>query len=58
LKNNHGMGNFYKIFGDGFWGSFIDILWGFTLWMWNTSKIVGDDFWVHLQTSFVDFGIK
>jgi hypothetical protein len=26
--------------------------------MWNTSKIVGDDFWVHLQTSFVDFGIK
>jgi hypothetical protein len=52
------MGNFYKIFGDGFWGSFIDILWGFTLWMWNTSKIVGDSFWVHLQTSFVDFGIK
>jgi hypothetical protein len=25
FEKSHGMGNFYKIFGDGFWGSFTNI---------------------------------
>jgi hypothetical protein len=29
LKNSHGVGNFYKIFCDRFWGSFPNILSGF-----------------------------
>jgi hypothetical protein len=46
LKNNLRVGKFYKIFGDGFWGSFINILCGFQDCLYGKNNCWDFDFQV------------